>query len=454
MLKSSGRSSIMRAIKGGWAGQTFALAKRNESGGRKSRIRISKEERKEMVESFIKKHQSLNNGNFPSLNLTHKEVGGSFYTIREIVREIIQENKVLGPAKSLPEEQNSDKLFIQYPLGTISSEPEASPFMSPNGSAFLSDRHEDTSEEEPYLISKGLLHQGFDNGKIINVNVVPAKKESDETKVAMDQVSELPDIKKHMEEAVASISELPDIKKQTEEAVASRSKVTQMADVIVETFPLQPLTQPTYNLDERSSEVRGLNGILAEKDVEKAPLGPVYNTSLSDGMNLSDNSSVVDDRVENLAGSLLEGESKSVHEKAVKNIADLQLGNSNSFAAKDIISHDTLDDKDVEVKSSYDDIKDAEKKVVNAANGTQTKTPNGTHANTESSKPIYEQKVIQNKADVQQSGSSQKDSTPTLERIKIESWGGASRKPTKSETNPVVAAFKSFVASFVKFWSG
>ena len=39
----------------------------------------------------------MNNGKFPSLNLTHKEVGGSFYTVREIVREIIQQNRVLGP---------------------------------------------------------------------------------------------------------------------------------------------------------------------------------------------------------------------------------------------------------------------------------------------------------------------------------------------------------------------
>lgn len=43
------------------------------------------------------RHRTSNNGNFPSLNLTHKEVGGSFYTVREIVREIIQENRVLCP---------------------------------------------------------------------------------------------------------------------------------------------------------------------------------------------------------------------------------------------------------------------------------------------------------------------------------------------------------------------
>lgn len=47
--------NIMHAIKGGWVGQTFALAKSNESEGKKTRIRRSKEERKAMVESFIKK---------------------------------------------------------------------------------------------------------------------------------------------------------------------------------------------------------------------------------------------------------------------------------------------------------------------------------------------------------------------------------------------------------------
>lgn len=46
----------MHTLKIGWAGQTYALAKCNEldSGGKKSRIRRSKEERKAMVESFIK----------------------------------------------------------------------------------------------------------------------------------------------------------------------------------------------------------------------------------------------------------------------------------------------------------------------------------------------------------------------------------------------------------------
>uniref|UniRef100_A0A7C8Z4T2 AT3G52170-like helix-turn-helix domain-containing protein n=1 Tax=Opuntia streptacantha TaxID=393608 RepID=A0A7C8Z4T2_OPUST len=112
----------MYAIKASWVGQTFALATTNDSGGRKSRIRRSKEERKAMIESFIKRYQIINDGNFPSLNLTHKEVGGSFYTVREIVREIIQENKVLGPARFSGKAQKGHIVTEDYSSESSSSQ--------------------------------------------------------------------------------------------------------------------------------------------------------------------------------------------------------------------------------------------------------------------------------------------------------------------------------------------
>ncbi|CAN1747613.1 hypothetical protein LINPERHAP1_LOCUS3141 [Linum perenne] len=128
----------MLAIKGSWVGRTYAISKSNESGGRKARIRRSKEERKGMTELFIKKYQSSHNGNFPSLTLTQKEVGGTFYTVREIVREIIQENRVLGPAKLLPEDQDSHEWQEQYPLGTIATEPQSSSTLMPDGGNVIS----------------------------------------------------------------------------------------------------------------------------------------------------------------------------------------------------------------------------------------------------------------------------------------------------------------------------
>ncbi|KAI3816177.1 hypothetical protein L1987_15868 [Smallanthus sonchifolius] len=114
----------MHVARGGWLGQTYALAKFDDSfEGKKSGIRRSKEERKGMIETFIKRYQNSNNGDFPSLNLTRKEVGGSFYTVREIVREIIQENRVLGPPKSPPGDQNMEHLdsFLErYPSDSMS----------------------------------------------------------------------------------------------------------------------------------------------------------------------------------------------------------------------------------------------------------------------------------------------------------------------------------------------
>ncbi|XP_050210963.1 uncharacterized protein LOC126661190 [Mercurialis annua] len=490
MLKGSRHQSIMHAVKGGWVGQTFALSKRNESGGRKARLRISKGERKEMIESFIKKHQSLNNGNFPSLNLTHKEVGGSFYTIREIVREIIQENRVLGPAKSSPEEQDLDKLYTQYSLGTVSSEPEASGSMLPNGSAFASSQHQDLTEEV-YIMSKELQY-GFGNRKIIDVSLSPLNnKESDqkisveegvvsrsesleknadmeemivsrikplETSKNMDEVvvdtSEPLETNKRIGEAIVSRNQPLETKRSDKEVTVSTSKVTQIADVIVEAFPLQPVTQPTCILDENSDEERDLNRSLVEKDVEKVLLEPVSDTSLSSGTDLLDNSFKVDDKAEKLADSSLQQESKLPDDKEVKHRTEFQIGNSNSFATKDAIAHDAHVGIDVEMKATHNDMKSSEAKVVNAANGALTKTIDRPHATKNSIAPITQQKVIQNKSDAQHSSNSRKGSTPTLERIKIESWEGTSKKSTKSESNPVVAAFKSFVASFVKFWSG
>ncbi|KAJ9175463.1 hypothetical protein P3X46_014014 [Hevea brasiliensis] len=440
MLVDCGHFGIMYATKGGWLGrQTHSLAKSNESVGRKSRIRRSKGERKEMVESFIKKHQSLNNGNFPSLNLTHKEVGGSFYKIREIVREIIQENRVLGPAKDFPEEQNADQLLVKYPLGTISTDPESSLSLSHDGSAFVPDQHQNTSQELN-LIADGLSaepeEQQFDKEQIINKSHVSVtNKECDEIKVAKTKVGEaLP--KKEVKEEVA----------------ASRTKVIQMADVIVETFPLRPVNLPINHLDGKSGELRVLNGTVVDKEVEKVPLGPRYGASKIDGMNLSSNSSLVDDKeVENLAGPLFEGDSGLVDEKAVKTVEDLPL---NSFAIKNGILHDTQVDIDVEVKSSHNDKVISETKVVNVSNGTQTETTlDGTHDSTNSSGPITHKEVIGNKADVQLSGSSQKGNKPTLDRINNKSWEGASKNLAESETNPVLAIFKLFIAAFMKIWS-
>ncbi|KAL6622737.1 hypothetical protein ACP70R_032616 [Stipagrostis hirtigluma subsp. patula] len=90
---------------------------------RPPRVRKTKEERREMVESFVNAYRVSHDGKFPSVNLTHKEVGGSYYIVREIVRDIIQENRVLGPgglnamALSFEDCSDSSELSVNHELG-------------------------------------------------------------------------------------------------------------------------------------------------------------------------------------------------------------------------------------------------------------------------------------------------------------------------------------------------
>lgn len=115
----------MLSIKASWSGRTLALARCSDSPGKKTRRRLTKETRRTMVESFIKKYQGCNNGDFPSLNLTHKEVGGSFYTVREIVRELIQENRVLRPGNPSSTALSLEDCLDEYPVGSLSMAPIA-----------------------------------------------------------------------------------------------------------------------------------------------------------------------------------------------------------------------------------------------------------------------------------------------------------------------------------------
>lgn len=96
---------------------------------------------------FVYRHQNLNNGSFPSLSLTHKEVGGSFYTIREIVREIIQENRVLGSGDLILEGKGSDHLRDQSLSSSILLDPVAPLSLPPDGFHFASVESYNVSSE-------------------------------------------------------------------------------------------------------------------------------------------------------------------------------------------------------------------------------------------------------------------------------------------------------------------
>lgn len=327
---------MMHAIKGGWVGQTFALAKCNESEGKKSRIRRSKEERKAMVESFVKKYQTSNNGNFPSLNLTHKEVGGSFYTVREIVREIIQENRVLGPAKLIAEELNTNKIDEEYPLGTISAEPE-------NGSPFVPSHEEGNNEEQESfydeLCSKH-ENQMFDNGQIVNGSQVDVKTE-DSAKSTYEELQTSKSFEKVKSERLA----------------ASTAKVTPItADVVVETFPLRPAPK-TAEYSSTSSAVKNSTETLEKNEIEKVNLKPGIDSVPSDQIHCSKNSGLVDGQNGTiLADVTLDKNPDLVNNIVVEKISDPLLKNSDCSTMEGGTVPDTVVGRNVQFEVSHNDV--------------------------------------------------------------------------------------------------
>lgn len=76
-----------------------------------------------------------------------------------------------------------------------------------------------------------------------------------------------------------------------------------------------------------------------------------------------------------------------------------------------------LDGLEFKMSNLYFHWKLVHKQLVNSPNGIQTKTLDGSHAS--GGKLIAQEEAVENKADVQDSGGSQKRSNPTLDRMKL-----------------------------------
>ncbi|XP_022970550.1 uncharacterized protein LOC111469494 [Cucurbita maxima] len=76
-----------------WRGRSYAASVASDvPRPEKDRKKVSREDRRAMVESFVDKYKASNTGKFPSITDTMKQVGGSFYTIRKILQELQNES--------------------------------------------------------------------------------------------------------------------------------------------------------------------------------------------------------------------------------------------------------------------------------------------------------------------------------------------------------------------------
>ncbi|XAR72163.1 hypothetical protein NMG60_11018711 [Bertholletia excelsa] len=495
----------MHAIKGGWVGQTFALANCNDSGGKKTRIRRSKEERKAMVESFIKKHQKLNNGNFPSLNLTHKEVGGSFYTVREIVRDIIQENRVLGPSRLALEEQSSGGFLEQYPQGSISIEPETG-LSSSNESHivahYLPGHHPGTSEElvldssmqcpepEDHRINERQIINGSNHAvekneefdKVINTNLqaVEGNEEFDKVIDTELQAVELSEFSRAVEKNekfdIVINTELQAVERRGEfdEVIDSELQAVEETQEIAQAIHRDSLTKESVDLDKDVVKLEAcekkVTPITADVVVETFPL--ISRSKSNYGLDeISIETSeltrtFLQERTEKVemeggnGSSVVEISSALGNEKAEANpagplsgilvddkpVADLGSSEESSTGCttKQGISLDGNDGIISKVKDAFPGVI----KPVDAVDGIHALNKNG-----KSNITSHDAVATKNKPNIEGTVNSRKGSKATLDRINLESWEDTLEKSPKAETNPLLAFFKSFITGFLKFWS-
>ncbi|GMI75398.1 hypothetical protein HRI_001209100 [Hibiscus trionum] len=86
-----------------WVGvrrvRSFAASLPSPSDSPK-RKRISKAERRALIESFVNRYRSMNAGKFPSITEAKKEVGGSFYVVRKVLQELEYKPNVCSSSSS------------------------------------------------------------------------------------------------------------------------------------------------------------------------------------------------------------------------------------------------------------------------------------------------------------------------------------------------------------------
>ncbi|XP_022990369.1 uncharacterized protein LOC111487247 [Cucurbita maxima] len=425
----------MHALKGGWPGCPLALAKYNESEGRKTRIRRSKEERKAMVEVFIKKYQESNKGSFPSLNLTHKEVGGSFYTVREIVRDIIQENRVLGPGKLSLEEHSTDHLLEENPLHSIAIEPQ-SPLTSPSEEFDFPINHNHCINEEPIIVSDEEQYtskniQGSQNGVIINGSLVDASdKDSDEfiqTELPVNEHKKIEDVLK-------------------EESGMPINHVTPLAvDVKVGTFPLD-----SFSWAANGSDVISETLISTDASEKKVSQTIELESDVSLFNSEDNNSTKASGRADEKAFS--ETMSDLVEVAQIVEVTNGTIMKDGRIHEVEGPGLEICTDTPISVTFEQGQ-KSSEIKAPNASlSGTKNLNDSRNNGIDQASK-IKEETEVKNKVEAEQTGGSQKESIPTLNRLNLKSWHGTSKDYSKPENNPLLEILNAFIAAFVKFWS-
>nr|GMD32154.1 GPI-anchored adhesin-like protein precursor [Ipomoea batatas] len=474
---------------------TIALATCKDSGGKKTRIRRSKEERKSMVETFIKTYQKSNDGSFPSLRLTHKEVGGSFYTVREIVREIIQENRVLGPVKLNSEEQTDQISLEQHPLGSLCTESHIS--LSSTGEIHvITDAAPNRYQENDVLDSNSHFHgadNSLDNGKTVSSGRSKGNEGCEEPATA-DFVHDYNG--NIQEQLLHSNQEFPVSYDQKfhngctntfdKDESSSKSGTVNNSSLHQQDATENQVHYLGVNITEacnQSLDEQIIDGSSPRAEKDQACGESVYIESLItqipdkkvDGIEKLEESKVgitqktsdvvvekfspqaMSTTIDHRDGKLSETGDAS-HRTGREHDGGNFSENCSGLMSEqvDVAKRETLlesGESSLQISTSSNEMaSDTEFKADDSS--AIIKTSNGSSTNSSQTTLVPEEsRAINNTPSVQRNSIHQKGPNPPVSRPNLETRKSATVTPNKSEPNPLLALFKAFVTAFVKFWT-
>ncbi|TVU28776.1 hypothetical protein EJB05_20309 [Eragrostis curvula] len=127
-------SSITRSCYRASRGKAHVAPLSSQEPPPKEQKRISKQERRVMIEEYVEKYRASNEGKFPSITHVRQQIGGGHYTVREILQELeynhanpsaasVKEAQVQGTTKHSRSADESKAAQVQ---GTAPSFPEKS----------------------------------------------------------------------------------------------------------------------------------------------------------------------------------------------------------------------------------------------------------------------------------------------------------------------------------------
>ena len=324
--------------------------------------------------------------------------------MREIVRDIIQENRVLGPAKFTLQELTSDQFFEHNPLGSIARDPQSFLAASSNENHpelnnlldtsgkklsvsdgyYTGAEHEEVDKGHVVTVSQGDFinketiefvdkdhggaeHLVVDKDHVINDSQVDeTNNEFIEATVVSDghytgaeqqivdkgQVingSQVDVINKESSEAPVPemlVSE-PMAPKQNEQELATAatpmSAVTE--DLIVETFPIRPVARTTDGT-EALGELRGSSNS-PDNDIKVLELEKGQEMSELDGIDPAKTSNLLDEKFEEGVGNQIL--KKNTGQDEEKSLGDTLAESGKESTCKEPFGHEFKDGAEPQV---------------------------------------------------------------------------------------------------------